>query len=520
MKRLYKITPLLIIALTAVSCKSSNKDNISSSINDESKFEIQEFYDVLSSLNFKADDGEIAQSFYGPDAMTFDIEDQIETGIIRNEQGIFQVYKTNSGYKSQGMLSPNNSLKITGFINSIFDITYIDIDDWEYSSQDNCYSLFPSQGDIDNYEILVGTGYFYSRDEEDVDAVNIKKNSESTYVIEVIYSEDTLTGHESFNVDITDIGSSNNAVLEAFRQTRIEPHTSWDEYQISALEYYGFEEAPFLSSYTLGLMITFQRVDGYVVGGSVLIAYDCMSSYEKETTIIDELVELGYHDETIEGSLEHYYTKEKEPGINSTIEFRFVSVEEIDAYNRVAYPNGYMQVVYGHALKSEETDNADLNDKLTSMGLPSFNGGTTVTKFETIDYTSRINEEISTSEEGLEIFDALSLEPGPISALSVEIFLYIEDRDDAVELLDSYRESIQEADYFQSEYVLNPTGSINDIKYDTYFSEVEEGFGLSRNEIDLYLTNTNTGEYDGRVTIVLNSYTDLGILFYSYVLEG
>ena len=505
-----KIFLLPLLAISLVACNKAPT---------YLKFEIKDFYAELDTRNFTASDGETTQIFYHENAIMYKATGQVDYGVVKmKDQGIFEIHETSVGeYESHGMITPNTDLDILDGCNNIHDIVAISANKWKLNG-DNSYTIKPS---ANVYNVLIYTGYFLSDDRTKIKEILLKKTKAEEYRIDVVYTESKSL---NYSITINNFGKNSNQKLDEFiNNTTIQAQTEWNEYQLSAFEAFGLQDVPFLEAYTIGLKLYFQRVSSYASGGYICILYDCMSNVSKEADIANELVELGY---TLKG--DKYYAKETETlGVFFGVQYAFISYEEIEEMvergetspgNLLAYPTGYMQIVFAYSFEERGSSFEELNNVLSSsMHLPAFNEASYVKKITALDYKDSFNTAILEDEEYLEIFASLGLEPGPIYDEYISFFFYIDGASDATTFLDNYRASL-----YGSGYLFN---QVND--YDVESKSIAEmstkcveyyknasGTNKPQYVLDMYLYDSSQSgdfDYNGVVEIVLTKYTDLGV---------
>ena len=506
MKKILFLPLLLISSLS--SCGNSTP----------TKFDIKDFYSDLEVKNYQVSDGELTQIFYDEDTLIYQIKDQVDTGVVKMNQGIFEIHKTTAGeYETHGMITANTDLDILDGCNNFHNFANIKSSSWKYNQESNNYSLSVRS----NYGILVYTGYFSPNDSNSIDKIFLSKVKNHEYKVDVKYKTtaksagkvDYTITFDHFNVNV------NEKLKEFTTNTTVTKPTDWNEYQLSAFNQYGFTDIPYLDSYTIGLKLVFVKISDYASGGYACIAYDFMSSPSKENSIKEELTQLGF---TQKGD-RSFYKETETPNYNLNIQFRYILYEEIELMvqrgeaspgDLLAYPNGYMQLLFAYALGEIEVTFEELNDALTStMNLPKIDDTVSfVSQISMIDYKEALN---SQALNELEIFEDKGLEPGPIYDEMVSFYLYIEQESDAISYLDSYCDLIEESGYLVNGEE-DKSIAERDGKCVEYYV-LDEATGAPRYIVDIYLYNSaqvDEFEWDGVTEIILTKYTDLGIALY------
>ena len=474
-------------------------------------FTIQEFYNAIESRNFTASDGELSHIYIGNDILKIQSTGQIDTAVVRMKQGIFEIYKTDNGYNSHGMVTPNKEMDITDSLYNFYRIVYLRQIYWSYNKTSDTFSI---KTNIVHRDALLDTGFIASGEYQYISNVTLKRNIETHgYDFNVNFIESSKI--ESYTIAITNIGKNSDRELENYiKNTTLSAQTEWNSYQLSALEEFGLIEAPFLNSYTLGLKLYFQQV---YAGEYALIVYDYLSNKSKETDIVNELVILGFTNEANQASdIKKYSKPSLITGYKFVIEFRFVPVEEIEGEaNKQAFPYGYMQVMYSYVVAKNETTLEALNSDMEKMQLTGLPTSESIKKVETIDYAGLMNSSIY-EDEFIEAFNELGIEPGPLYEEYRSILLSIDKKTEAVTYLDNYRQTIRDANYISSE-LIDDTKSIDETSGNSaaYFKYDSSSDVFPMYEIYMYLNDSTTQQWSGVVEIVIIKLTDLGVYFYS-----
>ena len=509
MKKIF-LLPLLLIS-TLVGCNQNTGPT---------KFEIDEFYHDLEIKNFRVSDGELTQIFYDENTLIYQISGQPDTGVVKMNQGIFEIYKKSDGnYDTHGMITANTTLDILDGCNNFHDFAHITKGEWTYLEESNSYKLKVGLA----YGILIYTGYFAQADKEYIDTVTLSKVQNHEYNIDVKYIESAKKslGKVDYTIHYDRYRANVNEKLKNFiENTTVIPQMTWNSYQALALETYGFTDVPFLQSFTIGLKLHFTQIAGYASGGYACIVYDCMSNASKESNIASELLELGF----TQRSTKSFYKATSTTGINLNIQFAFITHEEIEVMvehgeategDLLAYPNGYMQLLYAYSFGEVETSISELNSTFTtSMLLPSLSEYSKISKLTEIDYKDAFNTAAVTDEEYIAMFKELGLEPGPIYDEIASIYFYIESEVDAVNYIDQYRELIEAGDY-----ILNgePGQSIKDMTGRCAEYYLNNDNDLPQYVLDIYLYDSSQSgdfEWNGVVEMVITKYTDLGLALF------
>lgn len=512
MKKLLFI-PLLVVPLFACQPHSSKVE----------KFDIQDFFTDLESKNYRVHDEELTQIFYDENTLIYQSIGQVDTGVVKLQQGIFEIHMTSTGeYETHGMITSNTELDILDGCSNFHDITYLPSMYWIYNSKANNYSLSINSR---TYNILRYTGFFASNDQNKIESVTLAKTNVHEYKMDVKYRSSVIETEKKSNYSIVldKYQENKNEVLEEFVKTAvISPQTKWNEYQLSAFNTYGLTDVPFLNAYTLGIKLSFVTISAYASGGYACILYDCMSDVSKEQDIENELLELDYQKKA-----ERVFYKESSiPNYNFNIQYQFISYEEIvkmvnnqeaSEGDLLAYPNGYMQILFSYSFGEVDTTLEEINNVLNnSMSSPAISNESYISKVTQIDYKDGYNQEAMTNEEYIAMFEEIGREPGPIYDEMRSIYIYIEDMDNAVTLIDNYREALKSTEYLSEQDV---NTSIKDLEYRCVeYYLLDENGAASSSVIDIYLYNSSSSsdfEYSGVLEIVLTKYTELGMaLFY------
>ena len=496
---------LPILALTLFSCNpsSSSSDPVT-----PTKFEISEFYDAIKTRNFTASDGELSQIYIGKDILKIQITNQVDTAIVRMEQGIFEIYKTESGYNQHGMVTPNKEMDITDSLFNFYRITYIQSKYWTYSEGSNSYSF----NDIKNQrESLIGTGFFSSGAFDSIISITLSKKDQG-YNFKVNFNKSS--GFSNYTVSVTNIGLNTDKELESFiKNTTLVKQTEWNSYQLSALTTYGFLEAPFLKSYTLGLKLAFQNV----YGNYMFFTYDYYSNKQKESDIALELTQLGFKDESnLTSDIKKYSKPSADEGYKLVLEFKYVPVSELeDEINKKAFPNGYLQIAHYFTVTTKEVTLDEIKLVTDAMHLAALPANEGISKIEMTDYADMMNASFY-DEEYLAYFKELGVEPGPLYDEYCSIYFSISDKNEAVSYIDNYREAIRNANYEATE-LIDDTKSIIETASNTaaYYMFNEETDYMPMYEVYVYLNDSTSQEWSGVIEFVFIKYTELGVLFFS-----
>ena len=509
MKKILFLPLLLITSLTG--CNKSIP----------TKFDINEFYTDLEVKNYQVSDGELTQIFYDENTLIYQIKDQVDAGVVKMNQGIFEIHKTTSGeYETHGMITANTDLDILDGCNNFHNFAHIRPNEWKYSEEDNTYSL-PTKL---TYGVLVYTGYFSINDKEDISDIILAKEKEHEYKIDVKYKPDAKKiGKVDYTITFDHLNTNSNAKLKDFTtNTVVTKPTTWNEYQLSAFTQYGFSDIPYLNSFTIGLQLHFIKISGYSSGGYALVAYDCMSDVSKENSIKEELIQLGF----TQKKEKVFYKETSTPNLNLNIQYGFITHDEIEIMvrhgeisegNLLAYPNGYMQLFFSYALGEVDVTFEELNEKLTtSMNLPQIDDSVDyVSKISMLEYKDTLNNEAMNNPEFVEIFKEKGLEPGPIYDEMVSYYFYIEKESDAIAYLDSYCKVIEE-----SGYEVNGTKGQSIAEREgrcVEYYALDETSNAPKYVVDIYLYDSSQSgdfEWTGVAEIILTKYTDLGIALY------
>ena len=491
----------------------------------DNKFEIKDFYNDLEVKNYTVSDNETTQIFYSDDALIYEKINQVNTGVVKMKQGIFEIHETSLGeYETHGMITPNTELSLFDGCNNFYDFSYIPQTKWTKNKK--TYVLRPTAS---NFSVLIYTGYFASNDKDYISEIVLSKKKAHEYVIDVNYKQSALDAkiRENYQIVFNNFKKNKNEKLDNYiKSTTVTAQTGWNEYQLSALNTYGFNDLPFLSSYTIGMKLSFIRISGYASGGYACILYDCMSDVSKENSIASELEGLGF----VKKGNKSYRKASTLPNLDFNATYSFITHEEIEKMvsqgeasegDLLAYPNGYMQILFAYSFSEEEITLDNLNNVLTSsMELGEMEPSSYINKITHIDYKDALNEEAVTDEEYIAMFEELGVEPGPLYDELASYYLYIDNENDAVSYIDNYRTSIKEAGYFfnnvnegdkESMSIKDMTSRcVEYYKYDGVHS-------MPKYVIDIYLFNSGEGDFswNGVVEIVITKYTDLGILLYS-----
>ena len=493
----------ILLSFSGLTGCSNNKP----SSEDLPKMDLDYFYSSIEGMNFSVNDNEYEQIFYSHDAMIQNITGQRQTGIVRlKDQGIFEIHTLDNGeFETHGMLSPNFELEYTDFLNNFYRIKYLDKSNWR--TKEDGYTLPIVTGAYSN---LTETGYFV-KDEEGL-IENIKLTADETkreFYINVKYEE--TAKKEDFILTIKDIGNCKNEKLENYVKTAlITRQTDWNDYQMSAIKAYGFWDVPYFQAFTKGLKLYFQSYAAYGSGGYIFLAFDYMSDKNKETEYARELQLLGYtRDSTLEGDGVNAFVQEETPGYNRVISFKYIPVEEIDSYERVAFPYGYMQVSYNYALSERTSSVQETDELLNSVDLPSISDpDLNIKKVTIIDYKKMMNDE-AMSEENIAIFEEAGIEPGPVYDIYCSIFFYIDKKADAIAFIDDYMESIDRKIYRPTE-LFDDGDSIEDIYMNSAEYYHVDFKGRPESVIDIYLNDSSYQTWTGVVEFVITKYTETG----------
>lgn len=489
----------------------------------DSSFKIDDFYSDLDSRNYTVSDNELTQRFIGENIVMFDAINQISTGVVKMSQGIFEIYQTSNGdYAPHGMITSNTELDILDGCNNFHDLTYIPRDYWTFVDE-NTYKLTLNSG---TFNVLASTRYFNLNDKDSIKEVSLKRVEKHTYDLSFTYK--SSSSDKDYVVSLTNYGQNHDEKLENYvKNTIVNKQTNWNDYQMSALTNYGYEEVPFLSSLTLGMKLLFLSVPGYYGGGYVLFIYDCLGSASQINDIKTELTSLGFH----KRSERVFYKETNVAGYTLNCEFAYISYEEIKVMvehgeasegDLLAYPTGYTQLVFSYGIAEQEVSLDVINDKFTNhMELSPLEDASFINKIMMVDYTESYNDIAIHDEEYLEMFHEMGLEPGPIYEEMCSIYLYIDKESDAANYIDTYRNTFKDNGYkFYSLYeedteeksIVDMT--FNCVQYNKTISDTNLNPVAS---IDIYMFDSTTTldySYDGVVEIVISRYTELGIEFF------
>lgn len=505
-KKLLFLFPLLIPVLTG--CKN------------DINFKIEDFYSDLEARNYTVSDGEITQKFYHENAIMFINKGQVNTGVVKLNQGIFEIYENSDGYHTHGMITSNTTLDILDGCNNFHDLSYISLSNWEKLSSDT-YRLKLTKN-VSN--ILPYTGYFLADDWSSIDRITLTKTDNHAYSLSFKYIKER--SKDNYSVKLTNYKKNKNKKLDDFiSSTVVSKQTEWNEYQLSALNRYGLSDVPFLSSYSLGMKLNFAALPGSLEG--ICFVYDCLPLSVDMSNIGSELISLGFEKD----SESRYHLNTPITGLALNLEYHYVTYSEIEEMVRqgyasegdlLAYPDGYIQYVFSHGSVEVTSSISEINSKyMSTLGLSDFKEESYISKVGYTDYKDMFNEQAMTDPEYLEMFELIGEEPGPIYESYASIYLYIESIDDAVSYIDSYRTSLESNGYiFSSPYDEDSKDkSIIDLvtKSAAYYHPYSDSSDIPLSNIYFYLYDSSSSEhgYDGVIEIVVEKYTELGIkLFY------
>lgn len=506
-KKLLFLFPLLMSVLTG--CKP------------DINFKIEDFYTDLESRNYTVSDGEITQKFYSENAIMFINKGQVNTGVVKLNQGIFEIYESSEGYQTHGMITANTTLDILDGCHNFHYLSYISITNWEKLSSDT-YRLRLTKNVS---RILPYTGYFLADDWTSIDRITLTKTDNHAYSLSFKYIKSR--SKDNYSVKLSNYKKNKNAKLDDFISTAVVTKQSeWNEYQLSALNNYGLSDVPFLSSYSLGMKLNFLAFPGSIEG--ICFIYDCLPLSVDMSKIGDELISKGFEKD----SDYRYHLNTEVIGVALNLEYHYVTYSEIEEMviqgyasegDLLAYPDGYIQYVYSHGTVEVTSSISEINSKyMSTLGLSDFVDESYISKVGYTDYKDMLNNAAMSDPEFLEMFEYIGEEPGPIYESYASIYLYIESIDDAVSYIDSYRTSLESNGYiFSSPYEEdNKDKSIIDLvsKSAGYYHPYLDNSEIPLSNIYFYLYDSSSSEhsYNGVVEIVVEKYTELGIkLFYA-----
>ena len=471
---------------------------------------VERFYKVLKDSNFTASDGEFTQKFYGENGFTSDVPDQEQVAILRmGEQGIFEAHKLESGdYEVHGMLSPNYELPYTSFMLNFTFLNEIEFNKWKKYDDDE-YFFYPSPSDL---TILANLGIV--GDVNSVEKVHLSENplDGSFKVIFKYYEETPLTDLE---IDVYDIGKTVNEKLLAFSKTTVNPQTSWNAYQLKAMQVYGFENIPFFSTYDLGLKLYFDKIALSGIEVTLFQVYDYLASKADEAIIEDELVKkYGYYkhpssdDEGIK-----VYQKDVTSDRSLRMEFKYLTLEEVEADQRIAFPNGYLQVNYSYVPLEDDLTISEMNEIFTNAVIPNISlNSEDVERIYKISYKDLYNNAALYDEEVLAALKEKGLEPGPLYEEYCSIYITVDDPINIVDKLEDFRDDLKDNNFVIREGFEEldsllitelPHGCIG---YDN--------LNKPYSSVDIYYYDSSLLEYTGTIEILVTKYTELGYLLY------
>ena len=243
-----------------------------------------------------------------------------------------------------------------------------------------------------------------------------------------------------------------------------------------------------------------------------------MSSKEKEDDIAAELIELDYkEDPFLEGDGVKVFTQEEKPGYNRVISFKYIPVTEIEEDQRIAFPNGNMQISFNYALSEKESTPEEVNSILSNADFPLANiDSSAVSKVSLVDYTDMMNES-ALDEDGLKLFEEAGIEPGNVFNKYCSIYFAISDYTKAKKFVEDYRKLLHNQTYIPS-YYTNPDVAIDKHSGSSvsYYYYLPSDSLFPESTIDIYLLDSTYITWTGVVEFLVTSYTETGRKLFSY----
>ena len=501
MKKL--LLPLLLVFPFLSGCQKSNAVNLDN------------FYRDIKSGNFTVDDHqELKQVFYSDKCFETDITGKRVAGILKadtieEKKGIYEFYQKDDGsYGIHGMLTEVYNLSIFDFSNNFYRVSYCNKTVYEKKGDSyilDCSIVFPYQY-RDAQQYWTESGFVSSYDMTYMEKIIISK-AKGGYTVKFSFRESRKG--DNYSISITNIGKNKNEALENFVENpTIVKQTDWNEYQREAIDFYGFKDTPFYSGYTTGFRLYFGVISQ--TEAAAMVVYDYFGTAEDENGFKSELLEKDYYEQSYVGGI-YTYAKNLDDGTASIISFEFVAPSELDAYDLIAFPRGYFQVVYSSGIQTVNVTLEQANTYITNAQLPTIADNDKITRI-TYSNDNLLYADIENDPGVIAACAEAGIEPGPFYDYLFTLTFYIENKNDAFALVDQYRNSLLQMDnrHFAEEYNTTniPASQLSAYSVELCENDVEN---IPDVAIDIYYFNMfgELNEYGGFVQIMFGKFTDV-----------
>ena len=501
MKKL--VLPLLLVIPLLSGC--NKKESLS----------IDNFYRDIKNCNFTVDDHkELKQVFYSDKCFETDITGKRVAGILKadtieEKKGIYEFYQKNDGsYGIHGMLTEVYNLSIFDFSNNFYRVSFCNKS--VYEKKGSNYVLDCTIGMSYKYrdakQFWIESGFVSSYSMKYMEKITISKANNGYRV-----SFSMMGGHQSdnYSISITNIGKNKNELLENFRKNpTIQKQYDWNEYQREAIDFYGFKDTPFYSGYTTGFRLYFGVIS--TTDAAAMIVYDYFGCEDDETNFKNELLEKDYYERSYVGGI-YTYAKNLDNGEASVVSFTFINPSELSEYDLQAFPRGYFQVAYSNGIQTIDVNLEEANTYISNAGLPAISNNEYVTR---ITYTNDnlLYNDIENDPEVIAACEEAGIEPGPFYDYLFTLTFYIEDKNDAFEFVDQYRNKIHQMEN-RNFNESNNTANIAASQLSIYSTELYENdaSNIPETVIEIYYFNTfgELNEYGGTVQILFGKFTEV-----------
>ncbi len=464
-----KILFLPLCALLLAGCNSS-----SGGYSKQNLKEIQDFISSLQSHNYTAKMSDDYYYFLNDHAFITKFKDQtVEGGYIKKDNaGIFDYVVSNNVLEVQGMISLDSTSSPYDYVSTPEYIARIDSKYWVGDKEKGVAHLDLSKMTSSRNNIA----WAFIIENEIVNNNAIKEVTASignTVTFKVKYQNKAKkTVSKSFS--ISNVGTtSNSLVTDYVTSGDFSPKTDWTNYQKQMFTKYELDTPFFFSGYTLGLSLSFSYAESY----KILMAYDIMSSKAKEDEFKQELLE-NHYDITVtpENMIVALKKVESEEGTyGDQIQFKYLSVDEIDPRERKSCPNGYLQVVYNSSLYYDGSTIEAVNSTIGTQNIPPVSDSEMIDKVALSNHTELYNEQYKEAikeeepEEDVQnvILGAYIARFTPVSGTSLQ---------DVNTYIKAYLAGLDALGWVDAQKAMNDLiGDTSEIEYPKDFDEINYG---------------------------------------------
>ena len=382
-----KASLLFLPLLVLTSCQTGGNNYSSKNLK-----QIKEFVSSIQARNYTAKMGEDYYYFLGDDAFCTRFKDQtIEGGYIRKASvGIFDYVISNNELEVQGMISLDTESLPYDYVSTPEYLGRIDPKYWVGDSKSgeahlNLEKMTTSR----NY---ISWAFDIDGEINSTNSIKEVKASLGNSVTFTVKYQNKAKKIITKSFTVSNVGSTTNALVTNYVGSGdFSAKTDWSNYQKQMFTHYDLDTPFFFSGYTLGLSLSFRYAESY----KTLMAYDIMSSKAKEEAFKEELDDNGY-DITItpENTIVALKKVESEEGTyGDQIQFKYLSVEEIDPNERTSCPNGYLQVMYNSSLYYDGSTIEAVNSTIGTHNIPALTNSEMIDKVALSNHTELYNEQ-------------------------------------------------------------------------------------------------------------------------------